>query len=56
MLSAAVRFANDAAGVEKTLRLLQGFCTVAAGLLMPAPEAAAFAQARAELALGGHAS
>lgn len=52
MLSSVVRLTEDAAGVEKTLRLVQGFCTVAAGVVVEAQDAAAWGQARSELALG----
>ena len=52
MLNSLVRLMDDAAGIEKTLRLFQGFCTIAAGLSWSAVDAAPFAQARSELALG----
>lgn len=35
MLASIVAFTNDAAGLEKTLRLFQSLCTVAIGLYGP---------------------
>ena len=51
MLDSLARLTDDAAGIEKTLRLFQGFATIAAGMSQPI-EAASWAQARSELALG----
>lgn len=52
MLSSAAKFADDAAGLEKTLRLLQGFCTAVAGLTLSIQDAAPWRQARSQLAVG----
>lgn len=52
MLAASARFADDAAAVEKTLRLIQGFCTTIIGLTASAELAVPWKQARNQLALG----
>jgi hypothetical protein len=52
MLSSTVRFADDAAGLEKTLRLIQGLCTTVIGLVTSTDSAAPWRQARSQLALG----
>ncbi|EME40591.1 hypothetical protein DOTSEDRAFT_177660 [Dothistroma septosporum NZE10] len=53
MLASIVRYADDTAGLEKTLRLLQGLCTIAVGLVESAPQEAAYwVKLRAQLALG----
>lgn len=51
-LSNLVRFSEDAAGIEKTLRVFQGFCTTLAGLAHSAESASPWRQARSQLALG----
>lgn len=51
MLAPLVRFGEDAAGIEKTLRLLQGLTTTAVGLSTTVEEAAPWAQARFQFAL-----
>lgn len=53
MLASVVRYADDTAGLEKTLRLLQGFCTIALGFVVSAPQEAAYwIKLRSQLALG----
>ena len=52
MLSATVKFADDAAALEKTLRLLQYFMTIGAGLAVSAEAAAQCVQARTQFNLG----
>jgi hypothetical protein len=51
MLDSLVHFGDDAAGIEKSLRMLQGISTTAAGLLPPY-DAAPWIQARNQFALG----
>lgn len=52
MLSSTVRFLDDAAGLEKTLRLIQGLCTTIIGLAASTESVASWRQARSQLALG----
>lgn len=52
MLDGIVRYADDAAGLEKALRLAQGFCTIAVGLADAAEEAVFWAKMRSQFALG----
>ena len=55
MLTALVRYTDDAAGLEKTLRFFQGLCTIVIGLLSlnaRAEVAAPWIQARSQLNLG----
>lgn len=52
MLSSVVKFTDDSAGLEKTLRLLQGFCTIAVGLAASAVDADYWAKTRGQFALG----
>lgn len=54
MLKQVVRFADDTAGLEKTLRLLQSFCTIAVGLAATAEDLAFWVKLRAQFALGEH--
>ena len=52
MLASTAHFLDDAAALEKTLRLLQGICTFIAGSTALLETAAPWAQARSQLALG----
>lgn len=52
MLQQLVRFADDTAGLEKTLRLFQSFCTIAVGLSTTAEDLALWVKLRAQFALG----
>jgi hypothetical protein len=52
MLSSTARFADDAAGLEKALRLIQGLCTFMVGVTTSTERAAPWRQARAQIALG----
>ncbi|EME78474.1 uncharacterized protein MYCFIDRAFT_36825 [Pseudocercospora fijiensis CIRAD86] len=52
LLAGLVRYADDAAGLEKLLRLLQGFCTIACGLPAFADDVDTVLKLRAQFALG----
>jgi chloramphenicol 3-O-phosphotransferase len=52
MLSSTARFADDAAGLEKALRLIQGLCTFMVGVTTSTERAAPWRQARSQIALG----
>jgi len=52
MLASIARFTEDAAAIEKTLRLVQGLCTTAAALNESTDTAAAWLQARSQVNLG----
>lgn len=51
MLSSLVKYTNDGAGLEKTLRLIQGFCTIVVGVLDSPFESAPWNAAKSQLAL-----
>lgn len=55
MLDSIVRYTDDTSGLEKTLRLFQGFCTIAAGLAVTPIDADYWAKTRGQFALGGRA-
>lgn len=52
MLHSIVKFTDDSAGLEKTLRLFQGFCTIAVGLAVSVDDADYWAKTRGQFALG----
>ena len=52
MLQSIVRFSNDAAAIEKTLRGLQGFATIAVGLAQSQHDIDFWLKLRGQLALG----
>lgn len=52
VLDSIVRYADDTAGLEKSLRLFQGFCTIAAGLPAFASDLETVMKLRSQLALG----
>lgn len=52
MLTEASNFLDDSTGLEKTLRLVQGMCTVFAGLAATAVEEAAWSTAKSQINLG----
>ena len=52
MLKQVVRFADDTAGLEKALRLLQAFCTIAVGLVQSAGDLEFWVKLRSQFALG----
>lgn len=52
MLRSVVKFTDDSAGLEKTLRLFQSFCTIAVGLAVSAADADFWAKTRGQFALG----
>ena len=52
VLSSIVRYADDTAGLEKLLRLFQGFCTIAAGLPSFADDLETVLKFRSQFALG----
>ncbi|CZT25045.1 uncharacterized protein RCC_10773 [Ramularia collo-cygni] len=52
MIRSVVKFTDDAAGLEKTLRLIQGFCTIAVGLAVSPADADLWAKTRGQFALG----
>lgn len=54
MLTQASNLLDDSTGIEKTLRLVQGLCTVLAGLLPTAAEAALWAAAKSQINLGNY--
>ncbi|KAK4553684.1 hypothetical protein LTR86_009182 [Recurvomyces mirabilis] len=52
MLASIARFTDDAAAIEKTLRLVQGLCTTVAALNASADAAAPWLEARSRVNLG----
>lgn len=52
MLAPLVKFTDDAAALEKTLRLIQSSCTIAIGLLAGSDDILPWLQARKQIALG----
>ncbi|KAF7196688.1 hypothetical protein HII31_02058 [Pseudocercospora fuligena] len=52
VLASIVKYADDTAGLEKLLRLLQGFCTIAAGLPAFADDLETVLKLRSQFALG----
>jgi len=52
MIEQLVTVTHDAAGLEKTMRLIQGVCTIGAATALSAANAATWRQAQSQLALG----
>lgn len=52
MFESVVRFTDDSAGLEKTLRLFQGFCNIAVAFAVTALDADYWAKTRGQFALG----
>lgn len=52
MLDAIVRYTDDAAGLEKTLRLLQSLSTIATGIATQGDDLAFWLKLRSQFALG----
>lgn len=52
MLTQVSDFLDDGTGIEKTLRLVQGFCTVLAGLSTTTAAAAPWSAAKSQVNLG----
>jgi hypothetical protein len=52
MFDSIVRYTNDSAGLEKTLRLVQAICTVMAGMSTSSTDIDVWLQARSQVNLG----
>lgn len=52
MLARASNFLDDSTGIEKTLRLVQGFCTILIGLAQTSVAAAPWKSAKSQVNMG----